>query len=203
LYKIRNAKLNTEETSKYLEAIRTKIYEKRGHILEMAKFNIAEIRKAIEEIKPKFIFVDYIQRFNLDTNKNLSRAAVLSDIVNELKAIAMEMGVVVITASQINRTADRGNVNIGALKESGAIEEASDIVILLSELEQTEREKAIKVVVAKNRHGLTGEYIYIFDRKNCDMRYSDEFTGQLKGKTKQPEFLKGQEQSPKEDWRTA
>lgn len=180
LYDIRNAHLNAEQVGEYLHSLQSKISGKKSYIFELSRFNMGTIKNTIEQTTPRFVFVDYYQRFTLDTSKNNTRAGILSDIVNDLKATAMDMNVVVVGASQMKKNNNRQEAQIQDIKESGGIEEASDIVILLSDIFSDENFKIVKVDIAKNRHGITDKFAYVMKRKNCDMEYSFKDTAQLK-----------------------
>jgi replicative DNA helicase len=171
LWDIRNGRLSPGDVKALQDTLQEKIYNKPGHIYELSKFDIQGINELIDRLKVKVIFVDYLQRFNLGNKRNETRASILSDIVNELKAIALDKKVIIIAASQLTRaTQNEEKPGLHSLKESGGIEEASDVVILLSQTGETEYVKLLRLDIAKNRQGVTREFEFCMDRRNCDIR---------------------------------
>ena len=78
------------------------------------------------------IVVDYLQLISGDS-KAMSRENQISDISRGLKAMAKELDVPVIVLSQLNRDSEkeRRDPRLSDLRESGAIEQDADVVMLL------------------------------------------------------------------------
>ena len=78
------------------------------------------------------IVVDYLQLISGDA-KAMSRENQISDISRGLKAMAKELDVPVIVLSQLNRDSEkeRRDPRLSDLRESGAIEQDADVVMLL------------------------------------------------------------------------
>ena len=111
------------------------------------------------------IVIDYIQLMNSD-RKTDSRQQEVSDISRGIKLLAKEFGVPVIALSQLNRGSEQRQDKkpvISDLRESGAIEQDSDVVILLHREEVYEKESPrageADVIIAKQRSGPTGTVI--------------------------------------------
>ena len=95
-----------------------------------------------------------------------SRYEQITEISGELKVLARTLGVPVLCLAQLNRgTETRADKKpmLADLRDSGAIEQDADAVILLhrpdmyyAEEERTDNVQ-VKVNVAKNRHAATGE----------------------------------------------
>lgn len=146
--------------------------------IEGGRMSLSRLRMAIEVTKPDIIFVDFIQRFT-PPNYNISKASYISDVANDLKSIAMERKVVVIAASQLNREVEKGGKEdteprLDHLKESGGIEEAADVVLLLKAKDDIPGEnfRRIKVYIRKNRNGPTGMVDFVFDKQRT--KFSEE-----------------------------
>jgi replicative DNA helicase len=91
---------------------------------------IAEIKSLTAVVDPGAVFVDGV---NLMRGPGESARIVLQNITRELKQLALENGIVIFILAQLNREAARDVVpSLANLKESGSVEEDSDIVILLS-----------------------------------------------------------------------
>ncbi|MEJ5167520.1 MAG: DnaB-like helicase C-terminal domain-containing protein, partial [Thermoanaerobaculia bacterium] len=74
--------------------------------------------------------------------------------VRALKELANELNIVIIVASQLNREAVKdGSPSLIHLKDSGAIEEGADVVMLLTRKENN----TLEVLVEKNRSGKIGK----------------------------------------------
>lgn len=111
------------------------------------------------------LVIDYIQLMNSD-RKTDSRQQEVSDISRGIKLLAKEFGIPVIALSQLNRGSEQRQDKkpvISDLRESGAIEQDADVVILLHREEIYEKESPrageADVIVAKQRSGPTGTII--------------------------------------------
>ena len=128
----------------------------------------AKARRMKRRYKIEVLFVDYLQ---LMTTRAESRLEEVSKISRELKAVAKELQIPVVALSQLNRKAeDRGDKRpmLSDLRESGAIEQDADIVLLLyrDDYYHLEAEEGIaEVNVAKNRMGATGKVKLIFEKQ--------------------------------------
>jgi len=118
-------------------------------------------RKLKRERGLKLMVADYLQLMSPSPGKAKdSRHHQIEEISRGLKTLAKQLGVPVILLSQLSREVEKrtsGRPVLGDLKESGAIEEDADIVILLSV--DHVREDGTVVVhaeVAKNRGGRKG-----------------------------------------------
>lgn len=104
------------------------------------------------------IVVDYLQLLK-ESDSRQARERQVAQISRALKVLARELDCAVIVACQLNRnaaTADRKPA-LSELRESGAIEQDADVVILLHhELQNGEPTGMVDLVVAKNRTGRLG-----------------------------------------------
>lgn len=111
------------------------------------------------------IAIDYIQLMNSDKRTD-SRQQEVSEISRGVKLLAKEFNVPVLALSQLNRGSEQRTDKrpvISDLRESGAIEQDSDVVILLHREEMYEEESPrageADVVIAKQRSGPTGTVV--------------------------------------------
>ena len=113
------------------------------------------------------IVVDYLQLMTSagDGQKNENRVQLVSSISRALKIMAKDLRVPVICLSQLSRAAEsRTGENkrpiLADLRESGAIEQDADQVLMLYRDDyynkDTEEKNIMECIVAKNRHGETG-----------------------------------------------
>ena len=106
------------------------------------------------------LVVDYAQLLQA-TDPSKPRQEVVSEFSRSLKVTAKEFGIPVVLLSQLNRASEQRmdrRPTLADLRESGSIEQDADVVFLLSRDEQDEAMRGmVRVLIAKNRHGSTGE----------------------------------------------
>jgi len=122
--------------------------------------------------------VDYLQLIDSPIGKNELRSSQIGAMSKALKRLAMELQIPILLGSQLNRESEkRGRPSLADLRESGAIEQDADIVVLLSgDAETDERE----LIVAKHRGGPCGIVRTTFDRPKFWFNDSVEpWTGSL------------------------
>lgn len=130
------------------------------------------VRKAALTMRAKegldIIFVDYLQLLRAD-GKASSRVEAVGEISRSLKLLAMELGIPVVTAAQLNRSPANAGTEpkLSDLRESGSIEQDADVVMLLHA-----KEKGVDLLVAKNRQGTCGKTSLVFD--GSTMRFRQE-----------------------------
>ncbi|MDP8266323.1 MAG: replicative DNA helicase [Candidatus Aceula meridiana] len=128
--------------------------------------SVLELRAKARRLKSrhdiKLLIVDYIQLMRGGSRVE-SRQQEISDISRSLKALARELNVPIIGISQLSRAVESRQDHrpqLSDLRESGAIEQDADLVILLMREEYyspTEENKGIaELIVAKQRNGPTG-----------------------------------------------
>jgi replicative DNA helicase len=109
------------------------------------------------------IVVDYLQLCS-SAGGTEKRHHQIEQISRGIKALAKELGVCVLLLSQLNRASEGDEPELHHLKESGAIEEDADAVILLHPM-GSEADGGLLVLakVAKNRGGRRGRIALSFD----------------------------------------
>ncbi len=87
-----------------------------------------------------------------------TRYEFMTSVSHQLKQLALSMKIPVLALCQLNRTAvQRSRPTMADLRDSGAIEEDSDVVILLYRDHQPDApSEPIDFIIDKNRHGTTG-----------------------------------------------
>lgn len=121
--------------------------------------------------------VDYLQLIESPNNRNELRERQVATMSRGLKRLAMELQIPILLGSQLNRESEkRGRPSLSDLRESGAIEQDADIVILIAgDAESDERE----LIIAKHRGGPLGKVDITFDRPNFWFGDSEPWTGKL------------------------
>ncbi len=92
----------------------------------------------------------------------------MTEISGELKTLALSLGIPILALCQLNREADGGELKLSHLRDSGAIEQDADVVMLLDR-KRGEANAMLKIVKARN--GNCGDFELGFD--GPAMRFSD------------------------------
>jgi replicative DNA helicase len=123
----------------------------------------ARARRLSRERGLGLVVVDYLQLMQVPGTKE-NRATEISEISRSLKALARELKVPVIALSQLNRSVEQRTDKkpvMSDLRESGAIEQDADLIMLIYREEvyepDTPRKGIADIIVAKQRNGPTGE----------------------------------------------
>lgn len=114
---------------------------------------VANIRRNRKAGKCDLVIIDYLQLVT-PSDKKAIREQQIAEITRKLKQAALRENIPIIELSQLNREVDKRTdkePNLSDLRESGAIEQDSDVVIFLYEKEGT-----IKLKISKNRRGKKG-----------------------------------------------
>lgn len=109
----------------------------------------------------KLIVVDYLQLMS-STRRTESRQQEVSDLSRGLKLLAKELGIPIIAISQLNRGPEQRTdkrPQLSDLRESGAIEQDADLVILVHREDYYDKDSArageADFIIAKHRNGPT------------------------------------------------
>jgi replicative DNA helicase len=131
---------------------------------DSADLSILEIRARARRQKAEhpelgLVIIDYLQKVHA---KSESREREIAVISSQLKSLAKELEIPVICLAQLNRNAEGREGNkpvLSDLRESGAIEQDADVVMLLYREDyynrETDQKNTCDVIVAKNRTGPT------------------------------------------------
>jgi len=130
--------------------------------------DIKQIKEYIELAKPEFVFIDYLQLIKLPNV--IERDFAISNFMKELKTIANQNNCIIFITSQISRTVERRSSKypmLYDLKDSGCIEDISDVVLFIYRKEYYNREDEYyrdkaEVIVAKNKNGYVGTVELLF-----------------------------------------
>jgi replicative DNA helicase len=128
----------------------------------------AKARRLKSQHKIELIMVDYLQLMQ-GSSRSDSRQQEISDISRSLKALARELSVPVIAVSQLSRAVESRTdrrPQLSDLRESGAIEQDADVVVLLLREEyyspSPENKGRAEVIIAKQRNGPVGNFFLTF-----------------------------------------
>jgi len=174
LKRLRMNILNDYEKKTVMEAD-DKIIQAPIYIDDTGGLNISQLRAKATILKQKYgikvIFIDYLQLMSGQGKSNQNREQEVSTISRNIKALAKELEVPIIALSQLSRRVEERADKIpqlSDLRESGSIEQDSDIVIMLMRPDYYEMKETVEIrgkeyhpeglviaKVEKNRHGST------------------------------------------------
>ena len=150
-----------------LTAAAGKLSEAPIFIDDTPAISVMELRAKARRLKAnhdiQLIVLDYMQLMRGSSNSAESRQQEISDISRSLKALARELNVPVIAISQLSRAVESRTDHrpqLSDLRESGAIEQDADVVILIVREEyynpSPENQGVAEILIAKQRNGPTG-----------------------------------------------
>ncbi len=178
-------RLLSAEASIWLTHLRTgrmtdqdwnKLARRMGEIAEAPLFiddspnmSMMEIRAKARRLKQrhdlKLVVVDYLQLMS-SVKRVENRQQEVAEMSRSLKLLAKELEVPVVAISQLNRGAEQRQdkrPQMSDLRESGAIEQDADMVILLHREDAYEKESPrageADLIVAKHRNGQTKDVV--------------------------------------------
>lgn len=166
LFDLRKGYLSDDSMGKLLQAAGS-LEESPIFIDDTPALNSFEIRTRARRLKSRediqLVIVDYLQLMR-GTGRAENRQQEITQISASLKALAKELNIPVIAISQLSRAVEqRGGdkkPQLSDLRESGAIEQDADIVLLLYREsyynDEVEDKRTAEVIIAKQRNGPTG-----------------------------------------------
>ena len=168
LHKIQTGRLTDEEMDQLIKKGADKLMKAKVFFDESSSVNIRSLKAKARRLKKKnnlgLIVIDYLQLMNGENSKG-NREQEISAISRELKNLAQELDVPVIALSQLSREGVKGctwevGPPVSALRESGAIEQDADLILMLwgpneSELaNDASLDGKRKLRIAKQRNGV-------------------------------------------------
>lgn len=196
--KMRNGQLSDDDLSR-VTAAATRMMDARMVIDDTPALSVREVRARAKQVQRKhglaLVVIDYLQ---LMRGHGDNRTQEVGSITRGLKALAKEMGVPVVALSQLSRKCEERNDKrplMSDLRESGEIEQDSDVVLMIYRDEFYDEDSDIKgvaeLIVAKNRMGAVGKVLTAFDGPTTSFRNLDY--GSLPAK--EPEARRGGKRS--------
>ncbi len=165
--KVRTGKLEENDWTKLAESIGP-LSESEIYIDDTPGISITEIRAKCRKLKLEknigMVVIDYLQLVQGSNGRRSgNREQEISEISRSLKILAKEINAPVIALSQLSRAVEQRPDHkpmLSDLRESGAIEQDSDIVMFLYRDDyynkETEKKDLAEVIIAKHRGGSTG-----------------------------------------------
>lgn len=189
--KIQTGSLNGEE----YQRINSSVNRIKNHVMiidDQPGLKVTDLRARARRMKEThnigLLIIDYLQLLSgSGSNRNQeSRQMEISEISRMLKNLARELNIPIICCSQLSRKVEERTGHrpvMSDLRESGSIEQDSDIVMFLYRREYydpNDKPGMAEVIVAKNRHGPVGNVQLVYRKEIAQfanytpMRYSEE-----------------------------
>ena len=164
-HRLRTGYLNREEWARLADALR-RLCETKIFIDDTAGTGVLEMRAKCRRLKAEhgldMVIVDYLQLM-AGRGRIESRQQEVSQISRDLKGLAKELDVPVIALSQLSRAPEQRTEHkpqLSDLRESGAIEQDSDVVCFIFREEvynpTDDNQGTAELIVGKQRNGPTG-----------------------------------------------
>jgi replicative DNA helicase len=192
LWRLRTGRLSDEDFSKLSLAFGV-LSEAPLYIDDTPMATVAEIRAKARRLSMELnrplglIVVDYLQLMHSGRNHGEeSRVQEVSEISRGLKAMARDLEAPVLAISQLSRAVENRpdkRPQLADLRESGSIEQDSDVVIFIYREElydkNTENKNIAEILVRKHRNGPIGEVKLYFKPEytrffNLELHHKEE-----------------------------
>ncbi len=150
---------------------------------DTAGISTMEMRSKARRLKAEhgvdLVIVDYLQLMQSTAggSRNKNREQEISEISRNLKGLAREINVPVLALAQLSRAVESRSSKIpqlSDLRESGSIEQDSDIVMFIYRDDvynpESERKNIADIIIAKHRNGPVGEVSLFFQASQTRFR---------------------------------
>ena len=185
LEQVMNGRIRDDEWELLFHATR-EIASKDLYVDETPGITLSEMRSKLKRLKAErgvdLVVIDYLQLMQADGRQE-NRQNEIASISRGLKTLSKELNCPILSLAQLSREADKRADHkpiLSDLRESGAIEQDADVVMLLYREDYYDEEdnpNIAKVIVAKHRNGSTGS-LDLFFNKPCttfrDLSYREE-----------------------------
>lgn len=167
----RDGKMTAEEWERFSVAVQ-ELEKLNIHLCDLPSITPGQIRKTLRTIQAKhkidLVIVDYIQLANPDDKKE-NRVLEVGEVSRQFKQICKEFDVPMLAAAQLSRAIEQRSDKrpvLSDLRESGSLEQDSDVVMFIYRPDQyekeTTRQNIAEIIVAKHRNGPVGSIELIF-----------------------------------------
>jgi replicative DNA helicase len=168
---MRNGQMNDDDWARLARRM-SEVADAPLFIDDSPNMSLMEIRAKCRRLKQRhdlrMVIIDYLQLMS-SPRRVENRQQEVSEMSRSLKLLAKELEVPVVALSQLNRSPEQRTDKkpmLSDLRESGSIEQDSDIVILLHREDMYERESPrageADLIIAKHRNGPTATVTVAF-----------------------------------------
>jgi len=176
LGQLQNGTMTKEQLYGLQEAVNY-LGERKIFISDKSVLSASDFRAECRRFKQKhenlgLIIVDYLQLMTSGKGGRENRQYEIAEISRTLKSVAVELNCPIIALSQLSRETEKRvekKPQLSDLRDSGAIEQDADVVILLYRedyyaAESPNLDSKAEIRIAKNRNGATGTCFATFKR---------------------------------------
>ncbi len=166
-HRVRTGRLNDDEWSRLSFAL-GKLHEAPIYIDETGGLTPSNLRARARRLARQYggklglLVIDYIQLMS-GNRQGENRATEVSDISRAIKSLAKELQVPIVALSQLSRKVEERTDKrpmMSDLRESGAIEQDADVILMMYREEyykpDTPEKGVAEVIIGKQRNGPTG-----------------------------------------------
>ena len=170
--KLRSGRITENEMEPLMKAIGT-LSELPIYIDDTGNLTVMQMRSEVRRLQAEkkgnlgLVLLDYLQLMQGTSSDN--RVQELSRITRSLKSLAREINVPIVALSQLSRAVEQRNNKrpmLSDLRESGAIEQDADLVLMLYRDEYYNPDSVdrgiAEIIIAKHRNGPTGQIKLLF-----------------------------------------
>jgi len=177
-YKIESGMVSNKSVGTQITRAASQLSKAPIYVDDTGGLDVLELRARARRMRKKYnielIVIDYLQMLNCREFARQGRQQETSAISSNIKAMAKELKIPVIVVSQLSRAPEqRGDKSakpkLSDLRDSGAIEQDADVVLLLRRPcrnpgDEEYEDKTLAIIdIAKHRNGPTGEVRLNFD----------------------------------------
>ena len=184
-WKLRTGRLTDEDFAR-IGSVMDELTQTHIYIDDASGNSITELRTKARRLKAEhgldMLIVDYLQMMSFarssGSNYQINRVQEISEISRALKNLARELKIPVVALSQLSRAVESRPSKIpqlSDLRESGAIEQDADVVMMMYREdyyeEDTDRKGITDIYLRKHRNGPTGHIQLMFEKEK--MKFYD------------------------------
>jgi replicative DNA helicase len=172
-HRLRSGYLSKDEWRRLAVAV-GELAETRIYLDDTPGISVLEMRAKARRLKNEqkaldLLIVDYLQLMS-GRGRSESRQQEVSQISRELKMLAKELNVPLVALSQLSRAPETRTGShkpqLSDLRESGSIEQDSDVVMFIYREEvykpETEKQNIAEIIIGKQRNGPIGSVELVF-----------------------------------------
>ncbi len=180
-WKMRTGKLTDEDFSR-IGSVMDEMNSMKIYIDDSIGNSISELKAKARRLKMEsgldFLVIDYLQLMSGSSSYSTNRVQEISEISRALKALARDLSIPILALSQLSRAVELRPQKIpqlSDLRESGAIEQDADVVMMMYREdyyeEDTDRKGITDVYIRKHRNGPIGHIELAF--KKAQLKFLD------------------------------
>ncbi len=190
-WKLRTGQLTDDDFSK-IGSVMDELNNMKIYIDDSLGNSISELKAKARRLKMEggldVLFIDYLQLMSGSSKSQYqgNRVQEISEISRSLKALARDLAIPIVALSQLSRAVEMRPVKIpqlSDLRESGAIEQDADVVMMMYREdyyeEDSEKKGLTDIYVRKHRNGPIGHVELAFKKEQ--LRFLDVETNRSVG----------------------